>query len=112
MTFSIIIPVYNVEAYLDECLNSVLRQNYGKTEYEIILVDDGSADVSGKLCDEYAAKHENIVSVHQENQGLSGARNTGIRRAQGNYLVFLDSDDIFYKDSLVHLQECLDSGTV
>ncbi|WP_288174396.1 glycosyltransferase [Sporofaciens musculi] len=108
MTFSIIIPVYNVEAYLDECLNSVLRQNYGKTEYEIILVDDGSADVSGKLCDEYAAKHENIVSVHQENQGLSGARNTGIRCAKGNYLVFLDSDDIFYKDSLVHLQECLD----
>lgn len=89
--FSIIIPVYNVEKYLDDCVRSVLAQSY--RDYEIILVDDGSRDGSGTLCDTLAAKDSRIRVIHQENQGLSGARNTGMAAAEGEYLMFLDSDD-------------------
>lgn len=89
--FSIIIPVYNVEQYLNTCVQSVLAQTF--TDFELILVDDGSKDTSGALCDELAQSNARIRVIHQENQGLSGARNTGINAATGDYLLFLDSDD-------------------
>lgn len=90
MRFSVIVPVYNVEAYLKTCVDSVIAQTY--SDYELILVDDGSTDHSGALCDRLAAKTGCHV-VHQENGGLGAARNTGIATARGDYLVFLDSDD-------------------
>lgn len=88
---SVIIPVYNVEAYLRECVDSVLKQTY--QNFEIILVDDGSTDSSGDICDEYAGNDERISAVHQSNGGLSVARNTGLAEAGGKYVYFLDSDD-------------------
>ena len=91
MLFSIIVPVYNVEKYLNTCVESLINQSY--TDYEIILVDDGSKDSSGHMCDEYAKHDTKIKVVHQKNGGLSCARNTGIKEAKGEYLVFVDSDD-------------------
>lgn len=88
---TIIVPVYNVHAYVGECIESLLRQTY--TNLEIILVDDGSTDGSGELCEEYAHKDNRIRVIHQENQGLSGARNTGLDHASGEYVAFVDSDD-------------------
>lgn len=94
MIFSVIIPVYNVEKYLPECVNSVLNQDF--YDYEVILVDDGSTDSSGNICDEYAKEYSNIKVIHKENGGLSDARNFGIKEAKGEYLMFLDSDDFWY----------------
>lgn len=88
---SFIVPIYNVEPYLRKCVDSLLAQDY--SDYEIILVDDGSPDGCPKICDEYAAAHENIRAVHRENGGLSAARNSGIKVAKGEYICFLDSDD-------------------
>ena len=88
---SVIVPVYNVEKYLEECVQSILRQSY--EEFEIILIDDGSPDRSGEICDELAKRDDRIKVIHQQNQGLSGARNTGIRAAKGEYITFVDSDD-------------------
>ena len=90
---SVVIPVYNVERYLSQCVDSILQQTY--TPYEIILVDDGSTDNSGKTADEYAEKYKIIRVIHKENAGLGYARNTGIENARGNWIVFLDSDDYF-----------------
>ena len=91
MKVSVVIPVYNVKPYLERCVNSVLGQTH--KDLEIILVDDGSTDGSGELCNQIAASDPRICVIHQENQGLSGARNTGIRHATGEYIAFLDSDD-------------------
>lgn len=88
---SIIVPIYNVEKYLEQCIESILSQTY-KT-LEIILVDDGTKDSSGIICDEYAKKDSRIKVVHQKNMGLSGARNTGLKIATGEYISFIDSDD-------------------
>ena len=88
---SIIVPIYGVEQYLRKCVDSLLNQDIDN--YEIILVDDGSPDGCPKICDEYAAAHENIRAVHRENGGLSAARNSGIKVAKGEYICFLDSDD-------------------
>ena len=88
---SIIIPVYNVEKYLERCIESVLRQTY--ISLQIILVNDGSQDNSGQICEAYAAKYPQIEVVHQANGGLSAARNTGIECAIGKWIVFVDSDD-------------------
>ena len=88
---SVIVPVYNAEAYLEQCLESLLGQTYGNTE--ILLVDDGSTDGSGALCDAYAAKDARIKTLHKENGGASSARNAGLREATGDYIYFLDSDD-------------------
>lgn len=88
---SVIVPVYNVEAYLRQCIDSVLCQTYEKLE--ILLVDDGSKDSGGAICDEYAGKDSRVRVIHKENGGLSSARNAGIAAAQGEYLAFLDSDD-------------------
>lgn len=88
---SVIIPVYNVETYLRECVESVLKQTY--QNFEIILVDDGSTDSSGNICDEYAGNDERICVIHQKNSGPSKTRNTGLENAAGEYIYFLDSDD-------------------
>ncbi len=93
--FSVIVPVYNVEGYLKECVDSILNQSY--CDYEVILVDDGSTDRSGVICDEYAQCSDKIKVIHKENGGLSSARNAGIDAAKGNYVLFIDSDD-FYCD--------------
>lgn len=89
--FSIVIPVYNVENYLDRCVRSIINQTY--TNIEIILVDDGSTDKSAKLCDDYAEQDSRIIVIHKENGGLSDARNKGLKCARGNYVLFVDSDD-------------------
>jgi glycosyltransferase involved in cell wall biosynthesis len=94
---SIIIPVYNVEDYLRQCLDSVLDQTF--TDYECILVDDGSPDSCPAICDEYAAKDRRFMVIHKENGGLSDARNVGIRTATGEYIVLLDSDDLLTDDN-------------
>lgn len=94
---SVIIPVYDVEKYLDKCVTSVVNQKY--RNLEIILVDDGSPDESGKLCDKWANKDSRITVIHQSNKGLSGARNTGMKAATGKYIYFLDSDD-YISDNL------------
>ena len=99
MQFSIVIPVYNVAPYLRECVDSVLAQN--STDYEIILVDDGSTDNSPAICDEYAEKYSQIKVIHKTNGGLSDARNFGIKEAQGDYLMFLDSDDFWEGKSIL-----------
>lgn len=93
MALSIIVPVYNVEAYLQKCVESLLNQDLPVTDYEIILVDDGSKDNSGLLCDKFAQAHDNIRVIHQPNMGLSAARNTGLAEARGQYIQFVDSDD-------------------
>lgn len=97
MKVSVVIPVYNVKPYVERCVQSVLRQTY--KDIEIILVDDGSTDGSGEICDRFAEDDKRISVVHQENQGLSGARNSGIRMAKGEYIIFLDSDDLWLRDN-------------
>lgn len=91
MKISVIVPVYKVEQYLNECVDSILKQTYKDTE--IILVDDGSPDRSPEICDEYANTYDNVIVVHKPNGGLSDARNAGFEKATGSYVVFLDSDD-------------------
>ena len=98
MRVSIVIPVYKVEKTIHRCVDSVLSQTF--TDYEIILVDDGSPDNSGEICDEYREKHENITVIHKENGGLSSARNAGLEIARGEYVMFLDSDDYLTDDCL------------
>lgn len=93
---SIIVPVYNVERYLSKCVDSILNQTF--TDFELILIDDGSTDNSGKICDEYSEKDERIKVIHKENEGLSSARNAGIDIAVGKCLGFVDSDDYIEKD--------------
>ena len=88
---SIMVPVYNVEKYLRQCLDSIVNQTY--SNLEIILIDDGSKDSSGDICDEYAKLDSRIVVIHQENRGLSQTRNVGIAAAKGEYIMFVDSDD-------------------
>lgn len=107
MKFSVIVPVYNVERYLRRCLNSILAQSC--QDYEMILIDDGSLDRSGEICDQYVEISERVKVIHQENQGLSGARNTGLSAASGDWIVFVDSDDWIDPDMLeiisMHMQK-------
>ena len=91
---SIIIPIYKVEQYLAECMESVLGQSY--TNLEIILVDDGSPDACPALCDGYAQKDKRVKVIHKENGGLSDARNAGLEIATGEYIAFVDSDDFIH----------------
>ncbi len=91
MFFSVIVPVYNVEKYLRECVDSILAQTF--KDFELILVNDGSKDNSGMICDEYADKDERIKVIHKENGGISDARNVGTLSAKGEYVVYIDSDD-------------------
>lgn len=109
MKLSIVVPIYNVERYLRKCVDSLLAQDLSSQGYEIILVDDGSPDGCPIICDEYASKHENIKVVHQENGGLSAARNSGIEKAQGEYVQFVDADDFLESNVLNSLVEKIDS---
>ena len=102
---SIIVPVYNVEKYLDQCVNSLINQTYDKIE--IILVDDGPKDNSGRLCDEWAKKSNKIKAVHKKNAGLGMARNTGLEHVTGNYVMFIDSDDYLAENVVEKLLEKL-----
>lgn len=101
MKLSIIIPVYRTQDTLERCLESILQQSF--TDYEMILVDDGSGDGCPQLCDEYARKNARIRVIHKENGGLSDARNAGIREARGEYITFVDSDDEMVDNSLENL---------
>lgn len=105
---SIIIPTYKVEQYLSRCIDSVLSQKY--QNWELILVDDGSPDSSGTICDEYANKDSRIRVIHQENAGASTARNTGINAAQGDCLCFIDADDYVSPDYLSSMCEEMENG--
>lgn len=107
---SIIIPVYNVEKYLKRCLESVINQTY--RNLEIILVDDGSKDSSGKICDEYAEQDKRIKVIHKKNGGASSARNMGLDIAQGNYIGFIDSDDWIELDMYEYLHKLIVSLNV
>lgn len=98
---SVIVPVYNVEKYLKRCVDSILRQDY--ENMEVLLIDDGSTDKSGKICDELAKNSEKIKVIHQENKGLSEARNTGIDFAKGDYILFIDSDDFIEDEAVCEL---------
>ncbi len=107
---SVIIPVYKVEDYIRRCVDSVLTQTYGNLE--IILVDDGSPDRCGEICDEYAAKDKRVVSIHKKNGGLSDARNAGMEVCKGEYITFLDSDDWVVPDYIERLYRLLtDTGS-
>lgn len=98
---SVIIPVYNVAAYLSACIESILSQNY--LALEIILIDDGSTDESGEICDEYAKRDSRINVIHQTNAGAAAAKNTGLKAATGTYLSFVDSDDFLESDAYSHM---------
>ena len=102
---SVIVPIYNVEKYLDECIQSIKQQTY--KNIEIILVDDGSTDNCGKLCDLYMADDSRIKVIHKKNGGLSDARNAGIQIAKGEYLTVIDSDDFVYNNFIEHLYQIL-----
>jgi len=93
---SIIVPVYKVESYLNRCIDSILQQTF--TDFELILVDDGSPDNCGKICDDYSKIDHRIKIIHKENGGLSSARNAGISIASGEYITFVDSDDFLHKN--------------
>ncbi len=105
--FSIIVPIYNVELYLEECLNSILTQDFGN--YEVILVDDGSTDSCPDICDRYVTHDYRFKTIHKTNGGVSSARNIGIKESQGKYIVFLDSDDILFPGMLKALNTCIDN---
>lgn len=102
---SVIVPVYKVEPYIHKCVDSILTQTF--TDYELILVDDGSPDTCGNICDEYAQKDARIHVIHKENGGLSDARNAGMKIACGEYVIFIDSDDYIDADMLSYLYENL-----
>lgn len=91
---SIIVPVYNVEKYLDECIQGVLNQTF--TDWELLLIDDGSSDNSSRICDDYSAQDDRIKSIHKKNEGVSVTRNIGLDSANAKYIIFLDADDFWY----------------
>ena len=106
---SVIIPVYNVEKYMRRCIDSIINQTY--TNLEIILVDDGASDRSGKICDEYAQMDHRIKVLHKENGGLASARNAGIQIATGEYISYVDSDDWVETEFIeVLLKGCQDNN--
>lgn len=110
MKISVIIPVYNVEKYLERCLESVLNQTH--SNLEIILVNDGSRDSSLQICEKYAMMDQRIKVISQSNQGLSAARNTGVEQATGEYIAFLDSDDWLELDAYEYLLDALQRSEV
>lgn len=97
---SFVVPVYNVEDYLEQCIESLLHQDIPESQYEIILVDDGSTDLSGKICEQYGLDYENVKCFRKENGGSSAARNYGLKRAEGKYILFVDSDDYIRENIL------------
>lgn len=109
--YSFVVAVYNVEKYLVKCIESLINQDFNTEAYEIVLVDDGSLDSSGNICDEYADNFEKISVIHQSNGGLSQARKAGVIAAQGEYLVFIDSDDFVDSNLLSVVDGYLGSKT-
>ena len=107
--FSIIIPVYNVKEYLKRCVDSVVKQTY--SDIDILLIDDGSTDGSGEECERLAQKDVRIRVIHQKNEGLSAARNTGLQNAHGEYIIFLDSDDYISPDCCERFMEVISNDT-
>lgn len=106
--FSIIMPGYNVENYLERSFDSVLNQTYD--DYELIMVDDGSKDGTKDICDKYLKKDKRISTIHKKNEGLSEARNDGVKKAKGEYIIFMDSDDYWDKDLLKEINKSLDNN--
>ena len=102
---SVIVPVYKVEEYLPRCLDSLAAQTY--PNLEIVLVDDGSPDRCGELCDAFAHERSNVLVLHQSNQGLSAARNDGVKASQGEYITFVDSDDFVSRDYVEYLMSMI-----
>ena len=102
---SVIVPVYNVENYLEKCVNSLLNQTIGRESLQIILIDDGSTDSSPAICDRLSAENTCVTAIHQENAGVSAARNRGIQEADGKYIVYLDSDDTLLKNTIAGIVE-------
>ena len=100
-TVSVVIPIYNIERFLHECINSILAQKY--SDYEILLIDDGSMDYSGVISDEYTKNERRIITIHKKNGGVSSARNCGIENATGNQIMFVDGDDTVKPDYLQNL---------
>jgi glycosyltransferase involved in cell wall biosynthesis len=108
LKYSVIIPVYNVEKYIDRCLKSIISQNYD--DLEIIVIDNGSTDSSGSICDTYASEYSNISVYHIENHGVSAARNFGLAKAQGEFICFVDADDYLVGNLFSNMENQLDSG--
>lgn len=102
---SVIVPLYNVELYIGKCVTSILEQTY--CDWELILINDGSQDDSGKICDEYAKQDSRIKVIHQKNQGVSVARNIGIESSLGDYITFLDADDYISERYFEHMLNCM-----
>lgn len=109
---SFIIPIYNVEKYLGNCIESLLQQDLDHSEYEIILINDGSTDSSGEIATTYSEKYDNISLYHQDNSGLSVARNLGMDHVQGKYTIFVDSDDAWFPNKLKNLIEVCDKNNL
>ena len=107
---SVIVPVYNVEAYLERCVESILQQTYA--HFELILINDGSTDSSGQICDHLASQYENIKVYHIENAGVSNARNMGIQLATGSWVTFIDSDDFVTQEYLATLASAVERVNV
>lgn len=110
MTVSIIVPVYNVERYLHNCIESILDQTY--KDFKLFLINDGSTDNSGKICDEYKEKDDRVTVIHQSNQGQSAARNAGIKVADTQWVMFVDSDDLIHPQMLEYLFRAVDEAKV
>ena len=107
---SVIVPIYNVEAYLERCVESILQQTYA--HFELILINDGSTDSSGQICDHLASQYENIKAHHIENAGVSNARNMGIQLATGSWVTFIDSDDFVTQDYLATLASAVEGENI
>ena len=105
---SVIVPVYNVEKYIEDCLESILNQTY--TNFELILVNDGSKDKSGQICDDYSQKHDSVIVIHKENGGQNSAIKTGLKKAKGEYIAFVDSDDWLEPNALELLYNSIKSS--
>lgn len=105
---SIIVPVYNVEAYLEKCIKSIINQTY--TKWELILINDGSCDASGKICDKYKQIDDRIIVVHQSNKGQAAARNVGVKMASTEWILFVDSDDIIHTQMLEFLVRAIEES--
>lgn len=108
MKISIIVPVYNVDQYITDCLDSLRQQDF--SDYEIILIDDGSTDTSGEICDDFEKIDNRIRVIHQKNEGVSSARNIGLQMAKGDYIVFMDPDDWANPDYISSMAGCMKPG--
>lgn len=112
LKLSVVVPIYNVERYIRKCVDSLLQQDLSCDAYEIILVDDGSPDHCGEICDEYANSYSNVKVIHQMNGGLSAARNSGIEEAKGKFVQFVDSDDYLEPNVLKLLVEKMEADNL